>query len=65
MLVVIHNLLGQVVERLAEGELEMGYHQVIWSPTIASGIYFAVMRAEAVAPSEREFVSVRKVLFVK
>ena len=39
--VEVYNLLGQVVEVLADGHLEAGYHKVQWDGSdMASGIYF-------------------------
>jgi hypothetical protein len=39
--VVVYNLLGQIVETLADGRVEAGHHQIQWdASSYSSGIYF-------------------------
>ncbi|MBM2841007.1 MAG: FlgD ig protein, partial [Bacteroidetes bacterium] len=60
----IHNLLGQEVARLVEGEQEAGFHEVQWSgrnangTAVASGVYLYRIHA-------RDFVKTSKMLFLK
>jgi len=60
----IYNLKGQLVNTLAQGEMEKGKHIVFWYGTdfrgdeVASGIYFYKLTAS-------DFVSVRKMILLK
>ena len=39
--ITVYNVLGQVVTELVNGELEAGFHKVVWSASnMASGVYF-------------------------
>ena len=54
----IFNALGQVVAVLVNREMEAGYHQVHWSATLPSGVYFYRLQAG-------EYVETRKMMFLK
>jgi hypothetical protein len=62
--ITVHNLLGQEIARLTEGEQGAGYHEVQWNGTNASGVtvgtgvYFYRIQAA-------DFVELRKMLLVK
>jgi len=63
---VVHDILGQIVERLFDGEVEKGYHDVLWSPVqAASGVYFVVMQAEAISTPRQHTRLIRKILLVR
>jgi hypothetical protein len=56
----VHNILGQTVATLAEGQMAAGQHQVRWNATkFASGTYFLQMRADG------KLVSTRKMMLIK
>jgi len=73
---VVYNMLGQVVRRLATGHQGMGHHQVVWDGRddagrgLATGTYLVQLRAEgwcsdASRLADLRFTQVRKVAFVK
>ncbi len=61
----IINTLGQRVATLVEGEKEVGYYQVEWSPNVASGIYFYRIEATSLDDPNKRFVDVKKLLLLK
>jgi hypothetical protein len=54
----VFNTLGQVVATLASGRRDAGYHEVVWSANVASGIYFYRLTAG-------EFVETKKMMLLK
>ncbi len=55
----VFNQIGEQVAELVNGQVEAGYHQVIWNAAnLNSGVYFYEIRAE-------KFSSVKKLLFIK
>ncbi|MCH7519980.1 MAG: T9SS type A sorting domain-containing protein, partial [Candidatus Dadabacteria bacterium] len=59
VLLVIYNLRGEEVVRLANGARPAGYHEVIWNATnFASGMYFYRLQAG-------EFTEIRKMILLK
>ncbi len=60
----IYNVLGQEVAVLADGNLQAGFHRIVWDGkddfgcSVASGLYFVRMNADT-------FTSVRKMMFLK
>jgi len=60
----VHNVLGQEVARLVEGEQEAGFHEVQWNgrnengTPVASGVYLYRIQAG-------EFVRTSKMVFLK
>ncbi|UCH63888.1 MAG: T9SS type A sorting domain-containing protein, partial [Fidelibacterota bacterium] len=56
---VVYDLLGREILRLIDGEMEVGYHEVVLSErTIASGIYIYQLRSG-------EFVMAKKMILLK
>jgi len=51
----IFNLLGQHVADIVNGEMETGYHTVVWNAAAASGVYFCRMEAVAAGTPGRRF----------
>ncbi|MCX6138036.1 MAG: Ig-like domain-containing protein [Ignavibacteriales bacterium] len=39
------NALGQIVETIADREMEPGFHEVVWNAKVASGVYFCKLTA--------------------
>jgi hypothetical protein len=63
--IIVYDLLGREVQRLAGGLYEAGYHEVRFeSAGIASGTYFCRMEADP-AGGGKNFVSVKKLLVLK
>ncbi|MBC8213198.1 MAG: T9SS type A sorting domain-containing protein [Candidatus Marinimicrobia bacterium] len=55
----IFNINGQLVEELVQGELEAGYHSVVWNAdNFASGVYFVKLQAGA-------FIQTHKLVLMK
>ncbi len=56
----IYNIAGQKVATLLNGKVSAGFHEITWNvePTIASGTYFAVLKAG-------KQMQVRKLLYVR
>jgi beta-glucosidase len=63
--IIVYDLLGREVQRLAEGMHQPGYHEVKFeSAGAASGTYFCRMSAEP-AGGGRSFVSVKKLMVLR
>jgi len=69
---VIYNINGQLVKRLVAGEMNAGYHSVMWDAKddrgqqVASGVYLYVLKAgNPSAGSGQGFVSRRKLVLMK
>ena len=55
----IYNLQGREVASLVNGNMEAGYHSVVWDAnSYASGVYFVKMMAG-------EYISTQKLMLVK
>lgn len=63
----IHNVLGQIVATLVDGEQDPGYRSVHWMAPggIGSGLYFYRLTAASLVEPGKVFVQVRKMLLVK
>lgn len=61
----VYNILGQHVATLISGELEAGYHSVVWNAKAATGIYFCRMDAVSEAKSPARFSQTIKLLLVR
>ncbi|MBD3167618.1 T9SS type A sorting domain-containing protein, partial [bacterium] len=46
VMVRVVNILGQEIANLYHGTLPAGYHELHWSPTIASGVYFVALQGK-------------------
>ena len=63
---VVFDLIGQVVQILADERQEGGYKQVTWNGSnVASGIYFYRMEATGVSDPSKTFMSVKKMVLIK
>ena len=55
----IYNMQGREVSSLIDGNMEAGYHSVVWNAnSMASGVYFVKMIAG-------DFISTQKLMLVK
>ncbi|MGH7493502.1 MAG: FlgD immunoglobulin-like domain containing protein [bacterium] len=60
----IHNMQGQLVRQLILGEMNAGYHSVVWNASdegdhqVASGVYVNVIKAG-------DFVAQKKLVLMK
>ena len=55
----VYNLQGRLIETLAKGHMEAGYHFVVWNAdSHASGVYFVKMVSG-------EYVKTQKLMLVK
>jgi hypothetical protein len=61
----IYNLLGQRVAEIVNGEMETGYHAVVWNAATASGVYFCRMEAVAVGGSGQHFQQTMKLMVLR
>ncbi len=62
----VYNLLGQVVQVLADGEQSAGYEQVEWNASdVASGVYFYRLDAVSTSDPGKTFTSVKKMLLIR
>ncbi|MCG3119985.1 MAG: hypothetical protein ALAOOOJD_02547 [bacterium] len=68
--VVLYSLTGQMVKKLANGNLASGRHQLLWDgrdesgAVVAGGVYFYRLIAQG-ANGETKFIQTRKMVFVK
>jgi len=63
--IAIYNLLGQRVAELLNGEMERGYHSVLWHAGSASGVYFCRMEASASGTTGRQFQRTMKLMVLR
>ena len=57
----IYNLQGREVVSLINGNLEMGYHSVVWNAdTFSNGVYFVKMTAAG-----DKYISIQKLMLIK
>jgi beta-N-acetylhexosaminidase len=61
----IYNALGQKIARLANEQLEAGWHERIWFASQSSGVYFARIVATSIDEPGRNFVDVKKMMLLK
>lgn len=63
----VYNVLGQRIAELVDEEQSAGYHNIVWqAKTIASGVYFLRIHAEALVPfGKKEFIAVKKLMLLK
>ncbi|MCC6396075.1 MAG: phosphodiester glycosidase family protein [Bacteroidetes bacterium] len=62
---VVYNTLGQVVAEVLNSVRRAGYHRQVWSPSLASGVYFYRMEANGVNDSQSRFLDTRAMVYVK
>jgi len=58
-------VIGQRVAELVNGELDAGYHSVVWNAAAASGVYFCRMEAASSAGPVSQFQQTMKVIVVR
>ena len=63
--VEIYNVLGERVAELVNGELDAGYHSVVWNAAAASGVYFCRMEAASTVAPGRQFQQTMKVIVLR
>jgi len=61
----IFNMLGQCIQELLNSEQDAGYREVIWQPTVSTGLYIYRIEAIAIDNPYNCFVEKRKALFIK
>ena len=63
--IVIHNMLGNIVAELVNGERSKGTYELQWhADYLPSGVYLVRMNAES-AESTKRYISSRKIIFMK
>jgi len=63
--IFVTNLLGQKVTTLIQRRQEAGQYSVVWSPEVATGIYFCVMKAHGLESSGRSLFQVQKMVYTR
>jgi len=63
--ITIYNVVGQRVAELVNGEIDAGYHAVVWNAAAASGVYFCRMEAASPGTPGRQFQQTMKVIVVR
>ena len=61
----IFNILGQEVEKLINEVEDAGNYQKLWTPAVASGIYFYRLDARSVSDPNRSFSKLKKMLLLR
>jgi len=59
------DILGQVIDILADGEQDARYYEVQWNSRVASGTYFYRLVATAINDPSRKFTQIRKMVLLK
>ena len=63
--IVVHNVLGNIVAELVNGERSKGTYELQWhADYLPSGVYLVRMNAES-AESTKRYISSRKIIFMK
>jgi hypothetical protein len=61
----IFNILGQLVSRLVDKELNAGFGEVIWKANTASGIYFYRLEAMSISDPSKRYTEIKKMVLLK
>jgi hypothetical protein len=62
----VYNLLGQLVDVLADEIVDAGYRELEWNAQyLSSGVYFYRLEGVSILDPSRSFVSVKKMLLTK
>jgi hypothetical protein len=61
----VHDILGREIARLEEGIRMAGHHRTVWSPRVASGVYFVRLEARGLGGSGVRFVDVKRMILMK
>ncbi len=64
--VTIYDVLGREIKELVDEKLQAGYYHFVWDASrFASGIYFYRIVAQSLAGDRKDFMQVKKVMFIK
>jgi hypothetical protein len=63
--IALINILGQNIATLMNEERDVGYYDIHWQATVASGVYFYRMEATDLHNPNDRFVATKKMLIVK
>ena len=61
----IFNILGQLVSRLVDKELDAGFSEVIWKANGASGIYFYRLEAMSISDPSKRYTEIKKMVLLR
>ena len=61
----IYNILGQKIADLVNTEQGAGWHEVTWTATVSSGLYFYRIDAAGTAEPKNHFTQIKKMLLLK
>lgn len=61
----VYNIIGQEVATLVDQEQPAGYYDVQWRASVATGVYFYVIHASALADDNQKFSSVKKMMLLR
>lgn len=61
----IFTILGQKVATLADGNFDAGTHDIHWTPSLASGLYFYRIDAVSLDGKQQHFIQTRKMVLLK
>jgi hypothetical protein len=62
---VVINSLGQTIATIVDAEQEEGYHNVVWRPESASGMYFFKLIAVSSSNPDRQHVATKRVMVLR
>jgi hypothetical protein len=61
----VHNTLGQRVEDVVNSRCSAGVHEFLWSPRLASGVYFMTLQATPAAGTDPPYTGTKSLLLLK
>ena len=61
----VHNTLGQRVEDVLNNRCSAGVHEVLWSPRLASGVYFVTLQATPAAGADAPYTATKSLVLLK
>jgi hypothetical protein len=62
---VVINPLGQTIATIVDAEEEEGYHNVVWRPESASGMYFFKLIAVSSSDPDRQHVATKRLMVLR
>jgi hypothetical protein len=62
---VVINSLGQTIATIVDAEQEEGYHNVVWRPESASGMYFFKLIAVSSSKPDRQYVAAKRLMVLR
>lgn len=63
--ITIYNALGQTITTLVDGEQSSGWHETVWKPNTASGLYFYRIDAVGTTDPGRHVTQLKKMVYLK